>query len=85
MQPHTVIVFKYHSGKLPLAQASAKFWGEKGPAGVSEAMSGGTPGRSDATAHSNTAPLTANIAISRQSAFMIGPAFEHPERQQCQC
>jgi len=71
------------SGKLPLAKASAKFRGEKGPVGVSKTISGGPPGRSNATAihangtaHGNAAAPTANIAISRKSAFMIGTAFE---------
>ena len=86
MPPHINSVFTYHSGKFPLAHASAKFESPNGPVGVSEAMSGGTPGRSEAiaiqangTAHRSAAVLTAASTQSRPSALIMDPALEHPE------
>jgi hypothetical protein len=48
MPPHIVRVFMYQSGKSPLFHAMAKGSNPNGPAGVSEAISVGTPG---ATSH----------------------------------
>src|SRR5215469_164879 len=91
MPPHIRKVLRYHSGKLPLFHASAKFVRPNGPAGVSEAMSGGTPGRSDATAiHANgtaqtsAAALAASIAQRRPSTLIMHAAFDKAERDQRQ-
>src|SRR3984893_7740103 len=91
MPPHIMSVFRYQSGKLPLCQASAKLRNPNGPAGVSEAMSAGTPGRSAASAiHANgtiqtsAAALAAASAMRRHSAFIMDPALEQAERQQRQ-
>src|SRR5215469_3210485 len=87
MPTHINVVFKYHSGKFPLAHASAKLPSPNGPAGVSEAMSEGMPGRSDATAihangtaHRSAAALAATYAHSRPSALIMDPALDQPER-----
>src|SRR6476660_7280839 len=65
MPPHTMSVFRYQSGKLPLCQASAKLRNPNGPAGVSEAMSAGTPGRSVASAiHANGTIQTSAAALA---------------------
>src|SRR5580700_3235019 len=87
MPPHITIVLRYQSGKSPLVHASAKLPRPNGPAGVSEAMSGGTPGRSEATAiHANgtaqrsAAALAAISARCRPSALIMGPALDQPER-----
>src|SRR5580658_5989622 len=91
MPPHITIVLRYQSGKLPLFHASAKLSSPNGPAGVSEAMSGGTPGRSEATAiHANgtaqtsAAALAAMSAICRPSALIMDAALDQPERGQGQ-
>src|SRR5580704_1080008 len=75
--PHITTVLKYHSGKLPLFHASTKLLSPNGPGGVSEAMSGGTPGRSDATAiqangtvQTSAATLAASSAQSLPSALI---------------
>src|SRR5271155_76663 len=89
MPPHIRNVLRYHSGKLPLFHASTKLPSPNGPAGVSEAMSGGTPGRSDATAiqangtaQSSAAALVASNAQSLPSTFIMDAAFDEPERDQ---
>src|SRR5271154_4822460 len=89
MPPHIRTVLKYHSGKLPLCHASAKLVRPNGPLGASEATSGGTPGRSDATAiqangtaQSSAAALVASNAQSLQSTFIMDAAFDEPERDQ---
>src|ERR1700722_13191690 len=89
MPPHIRSVLRYHSGKLPLVHASAKLLRPNGPAGVSEAMSDGTPGRSEATAiqangtaHISAAALAAMSAQSRSSALIMDPALDQPERDQ---
>src|SRR5579862_9995521 len=87
MPPHSNRVLRYHSGKFPLCQAAAKLPNPNGPAGVSEAMSAGTPGRKDATAiqangtaHSAAAaPATIDTA-TRPLAFIVDPALEGAER-----
>jgi hypothetical protein len=90
MPPHIKTVLRYQSGKLPLFQASAKLLSPKGPEGVSDAMSGGTPGRSEATAiqakgtaQNNAAALAASSAQSRplpliSLAFSSWPALIRP-------
>src|ERR1700722_11123928 len=79
MPPHINTVLRYHSGKLPLFHASAKFPSPNGPLGVSDAMSGGTPGRSDATAiHKNgTAQMSAAALAASivQSDIRRGPVM----------
>src|SRR5580658_3591855 len=87
MPPHITIVLRYQSGNSPLVHASAKLPRPNGPAGVSEAMSGGTPGRSEPTAiHANgtaqrsAAALAAISARCRPSTLIMDPAFDQPER-----
>src|SRR5215471_8530123 len=87
MPPHRVSVLRYHSGKLPLVHAAAKLPRPNGPAGDSEAISGGTPGRSAATAiqangtaQTSAAALAASSPARRHSAFIMDPALDQPER-----
>src|ERR1700732_2174134 len=87
MPPHMIRVWRTQSGKLPLVQASLKLPRLNGPLGISEAISGGTPGRSEATAiHANgtaqtrAAALAAISARCRPSALIMGPALDQPER-----
>src|ERR1700683_5705038 len=91
MPPHIRSVFKYHSGKFPLRHASAKLPSPNGPDGVREAMSGGTPGRSEATAiqangtaQISAAALAAMSAQSRPSTLIMHPALDQAERDQRQ-
>jgi hypothetical protein len=90
MPPHIKTVFRYHNGKFPLAHASAKLLSANGPFGVSEAISGGTPERRDATAiqangtnHKSAAALTAASAHSQPSALIVNTALDQPERDYC--
>src|SRR5580700_8205410 len=89
--PHITSVLRYQRGKLPLLQASVKLLRLNGPPGVSEAMSDGTPGRSEATtihangtAHSNEAVLAASSAQTRPSALIMDPTLDQPERGHAQ-
>src|SRR5271155_3248939 len=89
MPPHITTVLKYHSGKLPLFHASTKLLNPNGPAGVNEAMSGGRPGRSDATAiqakgtaQTSAAALAASSPQSLPSALIMNAAFDEPKRDQ---
>src|SRR5580704_3408073 len=91
MPPHMTRVLRYQRGKLPLVHASTKLPRSNGPEGVNEAMSGGTPGRSAATAiqakgtaHSNAAALAASSARSLPSAFILNPALDQAKRGQAQ-
>src|SRR5215470_16221881 len=91
MPPHMASVFRYQSGKSPLFHAMAKLSSPNGPAGVSEAISVGTPGRNDATAiqangttHSKAAALTPSSRTRRHSAFIMDTALERAERDQRQ-
>src|SRR5580698_9708334 len=69
MPAHIRKVLKYQSGKLPLLHASAKLSKPNGPDGVSEAMSTGTPGRSEATAiQANGTAQTSAAALAASSA-----------------
>src|ERR1700732_5137302 len=94
MPPHTASVLRYHTRKSPIRHASAKLLRVTGPAGVSEAISAGTPGRNDATAiqangtaHSKAVAPTA-ISPNRRpsacmpSAFIVDATLERAERQQ---
>src|SRR5882672_5170501 len=91
MPPHITSVLRYHSGKLPLSQASAKLRRPNGPAGVREAMSGGTPGRNEATAiqangtaQTSAAALATRSAQSLPSTLIVHAALDKPERDQRQ-
>src|SRR3974377_681796 len=89
MPPHMASVFRYQSGKSPLFQAMAKLPNPNGPVGDSEAISLGTPRRTDATAiqangtaHSKAAALTPSSRTRRHSALIVYPALERAERDQ---
>src|SRR5579863_8479212 len=87
MPPHISTVLRYQSGKLPLVHASLKLPRLNGPPGVREAMSAGTPGRSEATAiHANGTAQTSAAALAairprlRPLALIMDPALDQPER-----
>ena len=90
MPPHTRTVLRYHSGKLPLFQASAKLSQPERPGGVSEAMSSAPArrGRSDATAIQANGTAQTSAAAQRPQvapaaaphALIMDAAFESAER-----
>src|SRR5215472_14828059 len=91
MPPHISNVLRYQSEKLPLFHASTKLPRPNGPDGVNEAISGGTPGRSAATAiHANgtaqisAAALAATSAQSLPLTRIVDAALDQPEREQRQ-
>src|SRR5580693_523550 len=92
MPPHIRNVLRYQSGKLPLVQASRKLLKSNGPDGVREAMSGGTPGRSEATAiqangtaQRSAAALAAISARWRPLTLIMDRALDQPERGHSEC
>src|SRR5579863_7226644 len=87
MPPHISTVLRYQSGKLPLVHASLKLPRLNGPEGLREAMSAGTPGRSEATAiHANGTAQTSAAALAairprlRPLALIMSPALDQPKR-----